>query len=254
MTETPGGGPRGVRGWRPPGPAAVLRAVTGRELAGLWVSPAPWVVAALAQAVLGILFVDALRARQQAVVQPLFPLAGFLLLVVVPVLTMRTVADEHRAGTWEVLVANGVPPGPFVVAKWLASWLSAMAVLAPAAVHPVLLAWWGEPDTGPLLTGTLGLALLAAALCGLGVMVSAATSSLPVAAFGTFAPAAVAWFLQPSAASGPLRRWVAHLSLSERLRTFAGGGIDTSDVTFLIVVTVGSLVVAATVLDLRRLR
>lgn len=232
----------------------MISAVAGKDLRTLWTSPVPYVVGAVFQAALALLMVDQLAARDQAVVQPLFPLAGFLLLLVVPVVTMRTFAEEARAGTLDQLLAARVGPGRLVVAKWLASWATVAALTAPAALFVALTSLWGDPDDGPAIAGFLGLAALAALTTAVGVLASACTESQPIAAMAALFASIVAWFAHvgdPAVGDAGL---LAAVSLSERLRLFAGGAVDTGDLTFFVAGTVAALVVAATVVELRRLR
>jgi ABC-2 type transport system permease protein len=232
----------------------VTAAVVRKELVTMWASPLPYVVGAAFHVVLGILMVNQLEVRGQAVIQPLFPVAGFLLLFTLPALTMRTFAEESRTGTLDLLLAVPVPPRPLVVGKWLASWLTALAVVAPAALVAVLLELWGEPDRGPAVTGFLGLALLAAALAGVGVLASSLTSSQPVAAMVAVFGVLVLWFAHVGTEAVSAGSALASVSLSERLRTFAGGAIDTADVGYFLALAAASLVLAALVVDARRLR
>ena len=232
----------------------MIRAVAGKDLRGLWASPVPYVVGAVVQAVLGLLVVDQLAVRDQAVLQPLFPLAGFLVLLVVPVLTMRAFAEEARAGTLDQLLAVPVRTGSLVVAKWVAAWLTAVVVMAPAGLFVVLVSLWGDPDDGPAIAGFLGLTLLAAVATAVGVLASACTESQPIAAVAALFAGVVAWFAHvgdPAVGDAGL---LAALSFSERLRLFAGGAVDSGDVVFFLAATVAALVVAAAVIDLRRLR
>lgn len=232
----------------------MIRAVLRKDLVSLWASPVPYVVGAVFQAVIGVLMVNQLEVRAQAVIQPLFPLAGFLLLLVVPVLTMRAFADEARTGTLDLLMAVPVSIASLVTAKWLASWFTTLVVLAPAALFAGLVSLWGDPDRGPMISGFLGLALLAGAVAAVGVLTSACTESQPIAAMTALFASVVLWFAHiggDAVGSGGL---LESLSLSERLRLFAGGAIDSGDVVFFLAVTVGALVTASTVLDLRRLR
>jgi len=230
----------------------VTRAVLGKDLAVLWASPIPYVGGAALQAVLGVLVVDQLQARSQAVLQPLFPIAGLLLLLLVPLLTMRSFAEEARTGTLDLLLAVPVAARPLVVGKWLAAWLTALVLLAPALLLAGLVALWGDPDFGPLLTGFLGLALLAGAVAALGTLTSALTSSQSVAATASAFVAIALWF--GGGVGGEARTVLARASLSERLRLFASGAIDTGDVAFFGCLAIGCLVAAAAVLDARRLR
>lgn len=230
----------------------MIRATLRKELVSLWTSPVPYVACALVNIMVAVLFVGTLRAREQAVFQPMIPLAGFLVLAVAPMLTMRTVADETRTGTLDVLLASRAPIARVVIAKWVAALATVVAVFAPIASHAALLLWWGEPDTAPMLTGLFGLVVLAAAATAIGVAASALTSSLPVAAMGAFVVMLLGWFVQPSPASAALRSLGARLSISERVRGVAGGGIDTGSLGFFAAVTLAGLVIATAAVAQRR--
>ena len=229
-------------------------AVLRKELATLWASALPYAVGAAFHVVLGILMVNQLEVRAQAVAQPLFPIAGFLLLFALPALTMRTFAEEARTGALDLLLAMPVPPRPLVLGKWLAAWLSALVVLAPAVLIVVLVELWGEPDRGPVVSGFLGLALLCAALAGIGVLASSVTSSQPVAALLAVFGVLVLWFAGVGTTAVGTGGLLSSLSLSDRLRTFADGAVDTGDIGYFVGVAAGCLALAALAVDLRRLR
>lgn len=232
----------------------MTRAVLRKELAVLWASPIPYVVGALFHLTVGLLYVNQLQGRNQAVLQPLFPLAGFLLLLLGPLIAMRSFAEEARTGTLDVLLAVPVPARPLVLGKWLACWATSVVVVAPAALFVLLLAMWADPDFGPAVTGFLGLALLAAAVSGVGIAASALSSSQPVAAVVAFITGMLLWFSHAGSGTVSLGGLLPRLSLSERLRGFAGGAIDTADAGYFAVLAGGSLIVAAIAVAGRRLR
>jgi ABC-2 type transport system permease protein len=232
----------------------MTRAIMRKDLLIMWASPIPWVVGALFHLVLGLLYVAELIARRQALIQPLFPLSGFLLLATVPMLTMRSVAEEARSGTLDLLQAIPVKTGKLVVGKWLACWLSALGVVAPAGVAVILLSLYGEPDPGPAFAGFLGIALISAALSAIGVFTSSLTSSQPVAAVFALFIGLILWFAHVGSQTIPTGSLLAHFSISERLRSFATGVVDSADIGFLMILVGAALVGAATALDGRRLR
>jgi ABC-2 type transport system permease protein len=229
-------------------------ALAAKELVVIWTSPLPFVGGAVFNALLGLLYVGQLEERQQALIQPMFPLAGFLLVVVVPVLTMRAFADETRSGSLDLLVVAGVPRRVLVGGKWVAAWLTTLVMLSPTALFVVLLHLYGNPDPGPIVAGYIGLVMLAAVLTGIGVLASSLTSSAPVAVVGSLFCALVLWFVHLGTDSIVVNATVTRFSLSERLRSFAGGGIDTGDVAFFVLTTLAVLALTAVSLDSRRLR
>src|SRR4051795_6979033 len=92
--------------------------LTAKDLFVLWTTPLPYVGGAVFHALLGLLYVSQLAERQQALIQPMFPLAGFLLVVVMPILTMRAFADESRSGSLDLLAVAAVPTAVLVTGKW----------------------------------------------------------------------------------------------------------------------------------------
>ena len=232
----------------------MTRAVLRKDFALLWLSPIPWVVGALFHVVLALLFVNELTARRQALVQPLFPIAGFLLVILVPLVTMRAFADEARTGTLDVLLAIPVRLRSLVMGKWLAVWFTVLLVIAPAGLLYGLVTMYGDPDHGPALAGAVGIVLFAAALAALGVLASALVSSQPVAAALALFTTLLVWFAHVGSERLPVGGFLAHFSVSERLQSFAGGALDTGDIAFFCVLTAACLVVTALAVDARRLR
>jgi ABC-2 type transport system permease protein len=225
----------------------MTRAILRKELATLWTSPVPWVAGAALQAVLALLFVDQLQGRAQAVVQPLFPIAGLLMVVTVPVLAMRAFAEEKRTANLDVLLATPVPAVPLAVGKWLGAWITALGIVLPALALAGLTALWGSPDSGPIVSGFLGLVLLAGAVSAMGVLASAATSSQALAALVTILVGLVLWFVGSATGGSTTARLLGSVSFSERLRTFAAGGIDSGDLAFFAGVALSCTLAAAVV-------
>lgn len=229
-------------------------ATARKELAVLWLSPLPYVVGVLFHVVLAVLFINQLEGRGQALLQPLFPIAGFLLVAMVPVLTMRSFADEARTGALDVLLAVPVRASALVVGKWFACWITVVVIAAPAAAFVGLLALWADPDPGPAIAGFLGLALMAAGLSALGVLASSLSSSQAVAAMVAFFVALLLWFSHVGTEALSAGSVMSRLSLSERLRPFAAGVIDSADAGFFVILVAVPLAIAGLVIDGRRLR
>jgi ABC-2 type transport system permease protein len=214
----------------------------------------PYVLGAVFNATLGVLGWSQIVGRGQAVFQPLVPIAGFLVLLVVPILASRTLSDEIRTGTLELLLAIPVRRGPLVVGKYLALFATVLVLIVPVGLFALLLAVYGDPDFGPILTGVIGLVLLSGALSGIGVVASALTASQPVAAVGALFAVLILWFAHTGSEALPVGQFLGAFSISERLRTFAGGLIDLSDVAFFITISATALAAAAAAVEARRWR
>jgi ABC-2 type transport system permease protein len=229
-------------------------AVLRKELKALWASPLPYGLGALFHATLGVLGWSQIVSRGQAVFQPLVPIAGLLLLLVAPILASRTFADEIRTGTLELLLAIPVSRVRLVVGKYLAVLVTLVAMLAPAALFVLLLELYGAPDSGPIITGLVGLALLSAALAGVGVLTSSLTASQPLAAIGGLFAVLVLWFAHAGSEAAAVGGFLGGLSISERLRSFAGGVLDLSDIVFFVSIVVVTLAASVVAVESRRLR
>jgi ABC-2 type transport system permease protein len=220
----------------------------------LWASPLPYVLGAVFNATLGVLGWSQLGARGQAVFQPLVPIAGLLLLLVAPILASRAFADEIRTGTLELLLAIPVGRVRLVLGKYLAVLLTLVAIAAPISLFVLLLNVYGDPDPGPILSGGLGLLLLCAALTAIGLLASSLTASQPVAAIGGLFGVLLLWFAHTGSEALPTGAFLGAFSISERLRGFAGGLIDLTDVTFFFALVVVALAGACAGVESRRWR
>jgi ABC-2 type transport system permease protein len=232
----------------------VTRAVLRKELKVLWASPLPYVLGAVFHATLGVLGWAQLGERNQAVFQPIVPIAGFLLLFVAPILASRTFSDEIRSGTLELLLAIPVRRTALVVGKYLAVLSTMLALLVPAGLFAFVLLLWGDPDPGPMLSGYLGLALLCVAMAGIGVLASSLTASGAVAAIVGVFSVLVLWFAHTGSEALAAGDLLGAFSISERLRSFAGGLVDGSDVAFFVAVACVTLAAATVAVEARRLR
>lgn len=188
----------------------------------------------------------------------LFQLLPFVVCIVVPLVTMRALADEKRQGTLELLITMPVRDSEVILGKYLAALAVALLLFAASALYGLALFKWpwnlGAIDWGPVGTGYLGLFLFAAAATALGIMFSGLTDSSVVAFFGTFFTLVVLMALGFLAESvrGPAGETLAFLSLWSRYASFGRGLIDTRDVVFFVSVTVISLLVAFQTLESRK--
>ena len=130
--------------------------------------------------------------------------------------------------------------------------MTAAAVVAPALAHAAVLRWFGHPDTGPIVSGFVGLLLLTGALSGIGLLASSLSPSQPLAAVVALFASLLLWFARGGSPSSGVGSLISRVSLSERLHGFAGGVLDSADIVFLVVLMAMTLVAATAVVDSRR--
>ena len=158
---------------------------------------------------------------------------AILVLFLLPLLSMRTVSEEIRSGTLELLLTAPVTDGQIVFGKFLAALALYAGMLALTLLHVAVLFWYSQPDAAPLLAAYLGLLLLGAGLLALGLFFSSLTRNQIVAGLLTFGALLVLWLLEfAGQRGGELGRVLAYLSVTGHMDGFARGVIETRDLAF----------------------
>jgi ABC-2 type transport system permease protein len=189
-----------------------------------------------------------------SVMRPLFSNLSVILLLLMPLVTMRLFAEERRSGTIELLLTYPVRDGAVLTGKYLAALTLYGVMLAGTLAYPALIASFVRLEWGPLLTGYLGLLLMGAMFLAVGVFASSLTENQVVAAIITFGVLLMFWVIGWTAefAGGPLGTVLTHLSILEHNDTFAKGVLDTKDVVYYLNFTALALFLAVRSLEARR--
>lgn len=221
----------------------VLLALFDKEVRGLFLQPIAWVLMTVFLLVVGYTFATSLALTRTAALSQVIFQASTVLLLLIPLISMRLLAEERRHGTLEMLLATPVREYQIVLAKFAASMALTLAMLAPTLVYPLVLAWFGQPEWGPIYSGYLGLLLLAAFLNALGLALSALTANQIVAATLTLGVALLLWMIDSLAAvlPPPWDGLLMHASLLAHFTPFATGAMYLSDAAFFIAGTLLAL-------------
>jgi len=241
-----------------------VNAVLRRELRSYFVTPVAYVFLVIFLVLAGILtfYAGDFYERGQADLQPFFTMHPWLYLILVPAITMRMWAEEAKGGTLELLLTLPLTLWQAMLGKFLAAWLFIGLALALTFPIWITINYLGSPDNGVILAGYLGSWLMAGSFIAIGACLSALTSS-QVVAFILTALVCVLLILagQPQVLdffSGTLPRKlinaVAHLSMLRHFEAIARGVLDTRDLTYFLLSTIGWLVAGVLLLDLKRTR
>ncbi|NMB74052.1 MAG: ABC transporter permease subunit [Myxococcales bacterium] len=171
------------------------------------------------------------------VLAPLFYNAAVILIFVAPFLTMRLIAEERRARTFDLLLTNPVTPFQIALGKYLASLVVLLVMVLLTLVYPLLVSAYAEVGAvawSTVFTGLLGIFLLGASFTAIGMFVSSLTQSQVVAAFLTFLVLLLLWVVGWAGAdnAGLAREILTGLSAIEHIRGFAKGVIDLKDLAY----------------------
>ncbi len=130
------------------------------------------------------------------VIRPLFGSMGIIFLLMIPVITMRLLADEWRTGTAELLFTCPVTSAQVVLGKFAGAAFLLLAMLAPTLSYPYLIRRTGaQTDLKSALVGYLGILLMGLSFMALGLLVSSLTENQVVAAVGSFGALLILWIL-----------------------------------------------------------
>lgn len=116
---------------------------------------------------------------------PFFNLSPVIFLILIPAITMRSIAEERRTGTIELLFTRPISDLKILLAKYFAGVTLLLVALLPTFIYYISMYYLGNPvgiiDTGATLTSYLGLILLGATFVAIGIFASTLTSSQIVA-------------------------------------------------------------------------
>jgi ABC-2 type transport system permease protein len=238
--------------------------IARREYRQFFATPMAYLVAFALLGLLGYLFSRELaaaifqagfQASAPGVEIILGPLVWMLLFIMVPALTMRSLADEQRMGTLELLLTAPVRDWELVVGKWFGGLLFVISLLAVTWIYPLVLNIMVEPgiDQGVLVAGYLGLFLMAASLIGIGVAVSSFFTNPIIALVTNYGVVLFLWLLAPSAQGGG-SQVISYLNFIDHYLGFFRGVIELSDVVYYLSVTSLALFLATVVVETRRWR
>lgn len=247
--------------------------IVKKEMRLYFTSPVAWVIITIFLVIAGYFFYNifafyTLASMQSAmnpqmarelnvtdsVLRPLFSNVSVILLLLMPLITMRLFAEERRSGTIELLLTYPIRDGAVLIGKYLAALAVYVLMLALTLLYPAIVFYFARLEWGPLLTGYLGLLLMGATFLAVGIFASSLTENQIVASVTTFGVLLILWVIGWSAeyAGGTWGRVLSHLSLLDHFDTFARGVLDTKDVIYYVDVTIVALFLTLRSLEARR--
>jgi len=248
--------------------------IVAKEIRSYLVSPIAWVVATVFLTVTGFLFYSILtwfsvqsfqmmqfpEAAGQVNVNrmvfiPTFQNAAVTLLLLVPLVTMRLLAEEKKNRTAQLLFTSPVRLGEIVAGKFLAALVLLAAILLATVYMPLLVWFYGSLEWGTIGTGYLGLVLFAAAATSVGLFASSLTENQIVAAVITFGLLLMFWVIGwMGQQGGDLAPVLEQLSLINHLEGFLRGSLESKDIVYYLSVAAFGLFLTHRVLDSTRWR
>jgi len=244
--------------------------IARRELSAMFLSPMAWIILAVIQTILGYMFLtnlDSFFLLQPQLIQlantpgvtdivvtPLMQVAAIILLMVMPLMTMRSIADEKRNRTLSLLVSAPLSMSEIVLGKYLGLVLFIVILVSMLMLMPLSLYLGTSPDSGKLLSIYLGMLLLLAAFAAIGLYLSSLTENQTIAAVSTFGTLLMLWIIDWIGASVSNGQSVlGYLSILKHHQSMLEGVFKSSDIAYYLLLIIGFLVLTIRQLDRERL-
>ncbi len=244
--------------------------IAKRDFFAMFRSPLAWIILAVVQAILGYMFLANLDnffllqpqltqlentpGVTDVVITPLMQVAAIILLMIMPLITMRSLAEEKRNRTLSLLVSAPLSMSEIVLGKYLGLLLFVLILVSLLMLMPLSLYLGTSPDAGKLLSIYLGMLLLLAAFSAIGLYLSSLTENQTIAAVGTFGVLLMLWIIDWIGASIDNGQSIlAYLSLLQHHQSMLEGVFDTADVAYYLILIVGFLGLTIRQLDRERL-
>jgi ABC-2 type transport system permease protein len=238
--------------------------IAKREFRSYFNSPLAYAVICVGLVALGLVFFNLnggfWQANRASLMQMFVQVPRGLSWVIIPVVTMGLLAEEKRSGTLEMLITLPVRDYEVILGKFLGAWGLVLVFIAATAIYPIVMfefPWdLGSLDTGPIITGYIGLAFYSAAAVSIGLLISALTEHQFIALFITVIVLFMLHFIGSSLTLEMLPKKaemvMAFISFDTRLTGFVRGMINARDLVYFLTITIGCLVASFWALERRK--
>lgn len=248
----------------------MILTIAKREFRSMFLSPLAWVILAVIQILLAWSFftsIDYFFSIQASlttlpkapgvtdlVISPLFEVASIILLMVIPLLTMRLISEEKRTKTLSLLLSSPVSISEIIIGKYLGLLFFIITLLLLISLMPLSLYLGTELDMAKSFSGLLGLFLMLAAFSAAGLYMSCLTDNPMIAAISSFGLLLFLWLLNSNTATDGSSNVLNYLSLHTHFSPLLRGILNTADIAYFLLFTIGFIILSIRQLESQRLQ
>jgi ABC-2 type transport system permease protein len=232
-----------------------LLAIYQKELITYFRSPIAYFVVSVFLFVTGLFFLYNVFMTGIGTMNETFQNMGVLLLIVIPVITMRLFSGEYTGRTMELLMTLPLKPWQIVLGKYVGAAKMLLLMTLATCIDLIPLYLYGNPETKTIVSGYTGFLLLGMASLALGQLFSALTQNQIIAALITVLVLLVFWFighLQSFQTSYALRGLFGYLSFAQHFADFIRGLVRSEAIMFYVIVSAIALTLNTSYLQWRR--
>ena len=192
----------------------------------------------------------------QIVIENFYQTMVLILVFLVPILTMRTIAEEKRSGTFELLITSPLSVAQIVMGKFMGVSFVILVMLVGALAFPGILCLYGNPEVMPIFSGFLATLLAGLAFASIGMAISAFTNNQVVAGVSSMVALLLLYVVHSPAesADGAVRAVLEYMSPPLQAREMIKGVISLDSLIYFGSLILLGLTLSARALDSERYR
>lgn len=233
-----------------------MQAIYKREMRSYFTTPTGYIFAAVFLCASGFLFALCTLQMQTSDVSAYFQFLMYAYIIVIPLLTMKSFAEEKKNGTEQLLLTSPVSLTSMVLAKFLAAFTMFVGTLLVSSLAMAVLGLYSEPNWARVIGCTVGILLVGICFIAIGLFVSSLTDNQFVAAIGTIALLAslvVVAIINGLIDNYYLRLVLDWISIYSRYMNFTYGIFDIASAVYYVSICVVFLFLTVRVYEKRRL-
>ncbi|PKM41145.1 MAG: hypothetical protein CVV04_01425 [Firmicutes bacterium HGW-Firmicutes-9] len=232
-----------------------MRAIVQREFESYFNTMVGYIFVAICMLVCGVFFTSTNIIGGSASFVSVVSSVSYALILITPILTMRSFAEERKSKSDQLLLTAPVSIPGIVLGKYLSAMLVLFITLGATLVFPISLALFGEPFWSEILLGYIGMALLGGTFIAIGLFVSSITENQLTACIATLGLLFFLWLsdsLIPNLTNETLSTILRALSLYGQFSAFTKGVLNVATIVYFLSVTFLFLFFAAKAVERRR--
>ncbi len=226
----------------------MILTIARREITSMFLSPMAWVILAVIQGILGWMFLAQIESYfmlqpqliqlentpgvTDVVIAPMFSLAAIILLMVMPLITMRSLAEEKKNKTLTLLMSAPISITQLVLGKFVGLLYFVLILVSMLMLMPLSLYLGTELDHGKLMSIAIGMILLLGSFASIGLYLSSLTDNQTIAAVTTFGALLMLWIIE-----WRTEQTIFHyLSILSHHQPLLEGVFNSSDVSYFLLI------------------
>lgn len=232
-----------------------MKAIFQREFRSYFNTMIGYIFMGICMLVCGVFFTSTNIIGGSASFLSVISSVSYVLILITPILTMRSFAEERKSKADQLLLTAPVSISKIVAGKYLSAVSVLCITLAATLVFPLALIIFGNPFWGEIVLGYIGMILLGGTFIAIGLFISSITENQLTASVATLGILFLLWLsdsLIPSLTDKTLYTILHSLSLYGQFTNFTKGVLNVSAVVYLISVTFLFLFFTAKAVERRR--